>query len=81
MNFPDFPSHGSTIHPAQVRPPVTAATATPTGQREPALWTMLSHAERAFFDVPSLAGALSYGPAGETTGATPTVGQQLDIRA
>jgi hypothetical protein len=42
---------------------------------------MLSHAERAFFDVPSLAGALSYGPAGETTGATPTVGQQLDIRA
>lgn len=51
------------------------------GHREPALWTMLSHAERAFFEVPSLASALSYGPAGETTSAAPTVGQQIDIRA
>jgi len=57
--------------PPQAVPPV----------REPALWTMLSKAERAFFDVPTLEGPLGYGPGGAPTEPTPALGQTIDIRA
>jgi hypothetical protein len=49
--------------------------------REPALWTLLSQAERAFFDVPSVARPIGYGPGGAPTEPAPALGQTIDIRA
>ncbi|HRP08235.1 MAG TPA: hypothetical protein PLL69_07090 [Gemmatimonadales bacterium] len=56
-------------------PPVGVAPAA-----EPALWTMLSQAERAFFLAPDEAALVSYGPAGVTATAAPVLGQHLDVR-
>lgn len=61
--------------------PAAAAQGTPQVAREPALWQMLSQAERAFFLAPSGSMTLGYGPGGATTEAAPVVGQQLDVKA
>lgn len=80
MTIPDsFGAHGA---PRAVgSPPATSPPQAVPPAREPALWTMLSHAERAFFDVPALEGPLAYGPGGAPTEPAPALGQSIDIRA
>lgn len=63
-----------------IAPPAASQRGTAAPAAEPSLWTMLSHAERAFFLSPEGAQAIGYGPGGHHTVAAPVLGQQLDIR-
>jgi hypothetical protein len=62
-------------------PPSTPPTAASGPARQPGLWSVLSRAERMFFEVPEGTGVLGYGPGGSPTEVAPVVGQQLDVRA
>jgi hypothetical protein len=77
VTIPESSAGLGAIRPAasQAQPPVAVLA------REPALWSILSRAERAFFEASSVAGPLSYGPAGAPADAAPALGQHLDIRA
>jgi hypothetical protein len=60
--------------------PVVAVQASQAASREPGLWSMLSKSERAFFLAPNGVEPLGYGRTGSTTAASPSIGQQLDVR-
>ncbi|MCL4864752.1 MAG: hypothetical protein KJZ47_02585 [Gemmatimonadales bacterium] len=71
---------GTTPPTAPAAPAAPAAAAQPAA-RQPGLWSILSRAERMFFEVPEGTGVLGYGPGGAPTEVAPVVGQQLDVRA
>jgi len=66
--------------PGATPPTAPAAVAQPAA-KQPGLWSILSRAERMFFEVPEGMGVLGYGPGGAPTEVAPVVGQQLDVRA
>lgn len=58
----------------------TAPVAAPDGV-DPALWSVLTHEEQAFFASQAQLGPLSYGPARPVFGGEAPLGQRIDVRA
>lgn len=67
--------------PAPAPPAPAAPHAAAPVARQPGLWSMLSRAERMFFEVPEGTGVLGYGPGGAPTEVAPVIGQRLDVLA
>lgn len=73
--------------PAPIRPSATPAVARPgnkpaTAAADPALWSVLTDDERAFFLDSASLGPVSYGRGGATSQpASAPLGQRIDVRA
>lgn len=81
MTISGVPGAGGLVRLPGATAPAAAAAPAQAPARQPGLWSILSRAERMFFEVPEGTGVLGYGPGGARTEVAPVVGQQLDVRA
>ncbi|MDZ4675829.1 MAG: hypothetical protein SGI84_15380 [Gemmatimonadota bacterium] len=81
MTISSIPSAGALVRLPGATPPAASAVPAQAAGKPPGLWSILSRAERMFFEVPEGTGVLGYGPGGSPTEVAPVVGQQLDVRA
>jgi hypothetical protein len=81
------PSGAAAATPAPGSPPAPSAKAAATAHdipagSDPALWSILTSEERAFFHQQAALGPLTYGRARPTaTAAEAPIGQRIDVRA